>query len=94
MNTILQSRYRKRNQPWSQYNRALTQRGSLGLPDWKRAVHYGRSLAESTMHRLERRRWPKAASRQQGNQAHEALLRAHLLNTWATPTSLALLASA
>jgi len=31
MNTTVPSRFRKRNQCWSRYNRALTQRGSITL---------------------------------------------------------------
>jgi len=80
---------------WQTRNQTIEEVRFLGLPDGKRAVHYGRrSLAESTMHRLKSAFGQRLRSRQQGNQVHEALLRAHLLNTWATPTSLARLTSA
>ena len=80
---------------WQTRNQTIEEVRFLGLPDWKRAMQYSRrSLAESTMHRLKAAFGQRLRSRQQGNQAREALLRAHLLNTWATPTSLALLASA
>ena len=73
---------------WTERNMAIEEVRFLGKPDWKRSVHYGRrSLAESAMHRLKAAFGSRLRSRLTANQAHEALLRAHLLNRWPTPAT-------
>jgi hypothetical protein len=61
----------------------------LGKARWKRLQHYGRrSLAEAAMHRLKAAFGPGLRSRLWSNQQCEALLRAHILNSWPTPKRL------
>ncbi len=75
---------------WRARNRAIEEARFLGRPDWKVAVGYHRrSLAESAMHRLKSAFGQRLRSRLERNQEHEALLRAHLLNRWVTPTTAA-----
>jgi hypothetical protein len=70
-------------------NRAIREVRSLGASNWKRAQHYGRrSLAEAAMHRIKAAFGPGLRSRLWPNQQKEALLRAHLLNSWNTPKRL------
>ena len=58
----------------------------LGNANWKRSHQYGRrSLAEAAMHRLKAAFGSGLRSRLWPNQKSEALLRAHLLNSWRTP---------
>ena len=58
----------------------------LGKVTWKRLHRYGRrSLAEAAMHRLKAAFGPSLRPRLWSNQQMEALLRAHLLNSWRTP---------
>jgi len=67
-------------------NRAIKRVRLLGRADWKRFHHYGRrSLAESAMHRLKAAFGPSLRSRLWLNERKEALLRAHVLNSWRTP---------
>jgi len=49
--------------------------------------YHRRSFAESAMHRLKAAFGQRLRSRQQSAQAHEALLRAHLLNRWPSPAT-------
>lgn len=73
---------------WRERNRSIEVAQFLGRPDWKVAVGYHRrSLAESAMHRLKAAFGQRLRSRQESNQEHEALLRAHSLNQWSTPAS-------
>ena len=73
---------------WIERNRSIEEARFLGRPDWKIAVGYHRrSLAESAMHRLKSAFGQRLRSRLEHNQAHEALLRAHLLNHWVTPAT-------
>ena len=73
---------------WRERNRTIEAARFLGKPDWKVAVGYHRrSLAESAMHRLKSAFGQRLRSRLERNQEHEALLRAHLLNRWATPAT-------
>ncbi|MEI6723958.1 MAG: IS5 family transposase [Betaproteobacteria bacterium] len=73
---------------WIERNRSIEEARFLGRPDWKIAVGYHRrSLAESAMHRLNSAFGQRLRSRLEHNQAHEALLRAHLLNHWVTPAT-------
>jgi hypothetical protein len=70
-------------------NRAIEGVRFLGKANWKRYYRYGRrSLAEAAMHRLKAAFGPGLRSRIWFNQKHEALLRAHLLNSWPTPNRL------
>ena len=67
-------------------NRAIRAVRSLGTPEWKRTQHYARrSLAEAAMHRLKAAFGAGLRSRLWPNQQKEALLRAHILNSWNTP---------
>jgi Transposase DDE domain len=67
-------------------NSAIKRVRLLGHAHWKRSQHYGRrSLAEAAMHRLKAAFGTGLRSRLWPNQQHEALLRAHLLNSWRTP---------
>jgi hypothetical protein len=67
-------------------NRAIKEVRLLGKAHWKRSHHYGRrSLAEAAMHRLKAAFGAGMRSRLWPNQQKEALLRAHLLNSWRTP---------
>ena len=70
-------------------NRAIERIRFLGKAGWKRSQRYGRrSLAEAAMHRLKAAFGPGLRSRLWPNQQHEALLRAHVLNSWQTPKRL------
>jgi hypothetical protein len=70
-------------------NRAINGVRRLGKANWKRVHDYGRrSLAEAAMHRLKTAFGPGLRSRLWPNQQQEALLRAHILNTWPTPKRL------
>jgi hypothetical protein len=70
-------------------NRAIEGVRHLGRANWKRSNHYGRrSLAEAAMHRLKAAFGPSLRSRLWPNQKQEALLRAHVLNSWFTPRRL------
>jgi hypothetical protein len=72
-----------------QRNRAIERVRFLGKAKWKRSQHYSRrSLAEAAMHRLKAAFGPGLRSRIWHNQQKEALLRAHLLNSWLTPKRL------
>ena len=67
-------------------NRAIKGVRFLGKANWKRSQNYGRrSLAEAAMHRLKAAFGPSLRSRLWPNQQQEALLRAHILNSWRTP---------
>jgi hypothetical protein len=67
-------------------NRAFKTVRLLGKANWKRLHSYGRrSLAEAAMHRLKAAFGTGLRSRLWPNQQKEALLRAHLLNSWRTP---------
>jgi hypothetical protein len=79
-----------RNDPGSlERNRAIQRIRFLGKANCRRSLHYGRrSLAEATMHRLKAAFGPGLRSRLWHNQQEEALLRAHLLNSWSTPKRL------
>lgn len=67
-------------------NRAIKEVRLWGKVNWKRTHHYGRrSLAEAAMHRLKAAFGTGLRSRLWANQQKEALLRAHLLNSWLTP---------
>lgn len=69
-----------------QRDRAVKRIRFLGKANWKRLHHYGRrSLAEAAMHRIKAAFGPSLRSRLWPNQQKEALLRAHLLNSWRTP---------
>ena len=66
-------------------NRAIEECRFLGKANWKVSVrNHRRSLAESAMHRLKAAFGPGLRSRKWCNQRHEALLRAHILNSWCT----------
>jgi len=70
-------------------NRAIERVRFMGKANWKRSRHYGRrSLAEAAMHRLKAAFGPGLRSRLRPNQQQEALLRAHVLNSWLTPKRL------
>jgi hypothetical protein len=67
-------------------NRAIRAVHIMGKANWKRLHNYGRrSLAEAAMHRLKAAFGSSLRSRLWTNQQKEALLRAHLLNSWRTP---------
>jgi hypothetical protein len=67
-------------------NRAIKAVRLLGNANWKHLHHYGRrSLAEAAMHRLKAAFGTGLRSRLWSNQQQEALLRAHILNSWRTP---------
>ena len=69
-----------------QRDRAIKRVRFLGVANWKRLHGYGRrSLAEAAMHRIKAAFGPSLRSRLWPNQQQEALLRAHLLNSWRTP---------
>ncbi len=69
-------------------NRSVEEARFLGRKGWKLAVDYHRrSLAESAFHRLKSAFGQRLRSRREPCQTHEALLRAHLLNRWPTPTT-------
>ena len=70
-------------------NHAIERVRLLGKANWKRLHRYGRrSLAEAAMHRIKAAFGPSLRSRLWPNQQKEALLRAHLLNSWSTPKRL------
>ena len=70
-------------------NRAIEGVRLLDKANWKRSQHYGRrSLAEAARHRLKAAFGPGLRSRLWPNQQQEALLRAHVLNSWLTPKRL------
>ena len=79
-----------RHEPGSlERNRAIEGVRLLGKANGKRSQHYGRrSLAEAAMHRLKAAFGPGLRSRLWPNQQQEALLRAHVLNSWLTPKRL------
>jgi hypothetical protein len=67
-------------------NRAIKGVRLLGKANWKHSQHYERrSLAEDAMHRLKAAFGTSLRSRLWPNQKKEALMRAHLLNSWRTP---------
>jgi hypothetical protein len=67
-------------------NRAIEEVHFLGKKNWKLSHRYHRrSLAEAAMHRIKAAFGPGLRSRLWPNQLHEALLRAHILNSWTTP---------
>jgi len=74
---------------WTERDCAIRECRLLGRRAWKRIKGYHRrSLAESAMHRLKAAFGPSLRSRRCSNQVGEALLRAHILNSWNTPKNL------
>jgi hypothetical protein len=69
-----------------QRDRAIREVRLQGKANRKRSHHDGRrSLAEAAMHRIKAAFGPSLRSRLWSNQQREALLRAHILNSWRTP---------
>lgn len=73
---------------WHERHRSVEAARFLGRKGWKLAVDdHRRSLAESALLRLKSDFGQRLRSRREPGQTHAALLRAHLLHRWPTPTT-------